>query len=116
MAKGIKLDDVSFEKLIVEALDDVEKDMVDVDANIGVYKNLISSGSFGVEQYGEFYNEALKLKGSLRDRVLKILTLMKDRIKTKEVYAMTKKDGTEMSAEDVKGLKDLIKEEELKNG
>jgi hypothetical protein len=112
MAKNIKIDDVSFEKLIVEALDDVEKDMVDVEGNIDLYKKLITTGSFGLEQYGEFYNEALKLKGSLRDRVLKILTLMKDRVKTKEVYAMTKKDGTEMSAEDLKSLKDKIKEDE----
>lgn len=112
MAKNIKIDDVSFEKLIVEALDDIEKDMLDVDANIGLYKQVLATGSFALEQYGELYNEALKLKGSLRDRVLKILTLMKDRVKTKEVYAMAKKDGTEMSAEDLKSLKEKINEDE----
>lgn len=108
MAIEIKIDDANFEQLIVQALNDVEIDMKEVDANIDLYKVAVSSGTFGLEQYGELYNEALKLKGTLRDRFLKILTLMKDRIKTKEAYAMAKKNGNEMSAEDISFLKRQI--------
>lgn len=111
MATGLKVDDISLEKLIVQSLADVEQDMKDVDVNIDLYRAAMSTGTFALEQYGELYNEALKLKGSLRDRVLKIISLMKDRVKTKEVYAMTKRDGSEMSAEDIKTLRDKIAED-----
>ena len=109
MTTSLKMDDASLEKLIIQSLEDVKQDMKDVEINIDLYKTAMT-GTFALEQYGELYNEALKLKGSLRDRVLKILALMKDRIKTKEIYAMTKRNGGEVSAEEIKSIREKLSE------
>ncbi len=111
MAKSIKLDGESFEALINEMLLDLQEDVKETKENVEFYKNLVSK-QFGPEQYGELFNEALKIKGSARDRVLKLLTLIRDRVKAKEVIELSKKETGDYSAEEISELKKQLKQDE----
>jgi 2-hydroxy-3-keto-5-methylthiopentenyl-1-phosphate phosphatase len=112
MKKKVKLDDQSFEELVNELLNKLQDDVNESDDNVKFYKTRLNNlnDNFAAERYGELFNEALKIKGSARDRVLKILAIIKDRVKAKEILNATKKISKEYSAEEIQDLHRKINE------
>jgi len=89
-------------------LNDLIEDVDETKENVQFYKTLVNK-QYGPEAYGELFNEALKIKGAARDRMLKILTLIRDRVKAKEVLATAKKGTDEYSAEDISDVYKRVK-------
>lgn len=75
-------------KLFVEVLDGVRDDILEAETNVSNYLELLGMTA-GIEAYGISYNEALKIKGSARDRQLKFLNMFKDRVSKKEQMKLT---------------------------
>jgi hypothetical protein len=94
--KKIQVNNEGLEELFDELLKGLKEDLDEANINVDVYKTLVLNTPAGKEQYGSFLNEALKIKGGARDRMLKFLNLFKDRVKSKEVIDQIKR--TEGSA------------------
>lgn len=77
--------------LFKETLDGLRDDLIETDENVQLYLTAIQNDPGGKEMYGSFYNDALKIKGSARDRFLKFLALIKDRVAKKEDMALKTK-------------------------
>lgn len=73
--------------LFAEALNGLRNDIEETNENVQIYYTALHNDSGGKELYGQSYNEALKIKGQARDRFLKFLALMKDRVTKKEDLA-----------------------------
>jgi len=80
----VDVDEVELNSLIKELLDGCRDDLSEAEANMQVYLEEIQSSKDGKQLYGVLYNDALKIKGSARDRQLKLLNMFKDRVTTKE--------------------------------
>jgi hypothetical protein len=81
--KILSIDDEGFEKLLLEIYSGCQEDIDEANDNMGLYRPLLDGGT-GKDQYGEHYNEAMKIKGEARDRLLKLAGLMSQRVRTKE--------------------------------
>lgn len=75
-------------RLFKEILDGVRDDIIESQQNVEMYFEAITNETGGKELYGTLYNEALKIKGSSRDRQLKFLNMFKDRVSVKEKLAL----------------------------
>jgi len=109
--KKIQIDGDSFEELINELLNDLRNDLEEVDENVSYYKVELTK-QFGIERVGTLFNDALKIKGTARDRMLKIIQVIRDRVKAKEIIEMTNKDKGDWTAEEIKGLKEELSKDD----
>jgi len=80
----VDVDEVELNSLIKELLDGCRDDLSEAESNMQIYLEEIQSNKDGKQLYGVLYNDALKIKGSARDRQLKLLNMFKDRVTTKE--------------------------------
>lgn len=92
--KKIKGNESELNHLFKETLDGLRDDLIEADENVQLYLEAILNDSGGKELYGSLYNDALKIKGSSRDRFLKFLALIKDRVNKKEDQAFRTKETT----------------------
>lgn len=92
--KKIKGNEDELNSLFKETLDGLRDDLTEADENVQLYLQAILNDPGGKELYGSLYNDALKIKGSSRDRFLKFLGLIKDRVGKKEDMALKKKEET----------------------
>jgi hypothetical protein len=92
--KKIKGDEDELHSLFKETLDGLRDDLAETDENVQLYLEAIQNDPGGKELYGSLYNDALKIKGSARDRTLKFLALYKDRVAKKEDMALKANDKT----------------------
>jgi len=106
---NLKIDEQTLELLINELLEDLKADTQEASENVAFYKKELIV-DFGIERVGQIYNDALKIKGSTRDRMLKAIVLIRDRLKAKE---MANKDGKtkEWTAEELSELKREISDQ-----
>lgn len=110
--KTVKVNDEGLEELINDIVQGCAEDLEEADQNVAFYKTEILNNPLGKESFGFHLNEALKIKGSARDRVIKMLNLIKDRVKSKE-FLDKAKNTDDMSPENlVKGLDAYFKEDD----
>ncbi|MEO6304888.1 MAG: hypothetical protein ABIP51_17135 [Bacteroidia bacterium] len=107
--KKIKGNEDELHGLFRETLDGLRDDLIETDENVQLYLDAIQNDPGGKELYGSLYNDALKIKGSARDRTLKFLALYKDRVSKKEDMALksNERTGSEFSI-DHSDLNDLV--------
>lgn len=113
----IKVEESQLNSLFKEILDGVRDDINEAQSNCERLLAKIQDPAVtaGLELYGTSYNDALKVKGSARDRQLKFLGLFKDRVSTKEKNDFEQKVkegdfGNIPSPEELnRALKDMLK-------
>lgn len=113
----IKGTEEELHSLFRETLDGLRDDLIETDENVQLYFDAILNDSGGKELYGSLYNDALKIKGSARDRTLKFLALYKDRVNKKEDMALkaNEKTGSEFAI-DHSDLNELVGKIKLSAG
>lgn len=89
----IKGEESELNLLFKETLDGLRDDLIETDENVQLYLEAIRNDPGGKELYGSLYNDSLKIKGSARDRFLKFLALIKDRVSKKEDLEFKKKEN-----------------------
>ena len=82
--KNMNLDGLGLEDLLKQVLGELYEDLDETDANIKLYKDELTKVA-AKQMYGELLNNSLKLKGDARDRIIKLVNIIKDRVKSKEV-------------------------------
>lgn len=88
---GLTGSEQELNKLFKELLDGCRDDLEEAKINVEQFlEEVVSNGSMGKERFGNFYNDALRIKGDARDRQLKLLNMFKDRVSTKEKIELTK--------------------------
>jgi hypothetical protein len=91
---GIVADEPELNALFQEALSGIRDDINEAQQNVELYLDAILNSTGGKEMYGPLYNDALKIKGSARDKQLKFLDMFKDRVTKKEIInANVKKES-----------------------
>jgi hypothetical protein len=80
--------------LFKELLDGIRDDIEEANLNVQMYLDAIQHDPGGKELYGSLYNEALKIKGSTRERQLKFVTVFGGRVGKKEDNAIKTKENT----------------------
>ena len=80
-----KTNEESLEQLLKEALKDLDSDLQEANENCEVYKDQIVNNPMGKDQYGPSYHQALTIKANVRDKQIKVINIIKDRLKVKEL-------------------------------
>lgn len=80
-----KTNEESLEILLKEALKDLDSDLQEANENCEVYKDQIVNNPMGKDQYGPSYHQALTIKANVRDKQIKVINIIKDRLKVKEL-------------------------------
>lgn len=80
-----KTNEESLEILLKEALKDLDSDLQEASENCEVYKDQIVNNPMGKDQYGQYYHQALTIKANVRDKQIKVINIIKDRLKVKEL-------------------------------
>jgi len=113
--KNIKPDESSFNYLMQVLLTDLYKDLEEAESNVKRYSDLVAdtTNDMNLAMYGPLLNDALKIKAAVRDKILKMLNTMKDRVRTKEQQASAGSGVEEYTEEMLSELAFKIKE---KNG
>lgn len=93
MAEKKPYNDERLNELFDDIIDGLKEDLAEATQNVELYKGEIINTQTGKELYGNLYNDALRIKGQARDRVLKAVNLIKERIKVKEVLQKDRSDG-----------------------
>ena len=109
--KNIKPDDSSYNLLLQSLLGDLLKDLAEAEANVKRYESLLTdtkNNEMNLSMYGPLLNEALKIKAAVRDKIIKILSNLKDRVKTKETQNATGQNAEEYSEQQLSELADQV--------
>lgn len=87
--KRLVITDKDLEKLLRQALDETKNDLTEADEHAGQVLDKINDDKnrAGLEMYAHIYQEALKVKGSARERHLKVINMIKDRLRIKETMS-----------------------------
>lgn len=110
--KKIAIDDEGLNNLINDALNGCLEDLQEAALNVDLYKNEVLNDKLGKERYSTQLNDALKIKGLARDRMLKLINLVKDRVKTKELLTQQSSGIGGYSPELISKIMDEINEED----
>lgn len=115
--KKLKPDDSSFNLLMQTLLGDLTKDLEEAERNVKRYEDLLigengETNEMSVAMYGSLLNDALKIKASVRDKIIKMLGNLKDRVRTKEQMASSAGSDEDYSEEELNRLADRILEKE----
>jgi hypothetical protein len=78
MAK--KLNDEYLEELFTSAIEGLNNDLKEAEENIDLYHEKLINTPTGIDQFGTIHNDSLRIKGLVRERQLKLLLLIKDKI------------------------------------
>lgn len=92
MDENLSVDDKGLKKLLEKALEDVNEDMKEVDEFVLRIKDKMidRANSAALEAYANFFVQALQAKGATRERHLRLINMIKDRVRVKEVNATNK--------------------------
>jgi len=104
--KKISANEGELNGLFYEILQGCREDLKEAQDNVDMYVEDIYSSKDNKMVYGPLYNEALKVKGSARDRQIKLLALIKTRVGEKEkmVLSHPKTDETFKNMPDAKSM------------
>lgn len=96
MENEIKIEGTEKElnELFKESLDGLRDDITEAAENVKIFYEAINNDAGGKDLYWSQYNDALKIKGAARDRFLKYISLLKDRVGKKEDAASKASDKT----------------------
>jgi hypothetical protein len=83
--KKLDISPEGLEELLNLGLEGCSEDIEEADQNVGFYKTEILNTPLAKEQYGHLLNDALRIKGSARDRLIKMINLINNRVRTVEV-------------------------------
>jgi len=108
--KNFNLDGLGLEDLLKKVLEELYDDIGETDENIKIYKDELTKTS-GKQMYGELLNNSLKLKGDARDRVIKLINIIKDRVKSKEVIEKINESGEGDSSENFREVARQVRED-----
>lgn len=115
---SLDLSDKGLERLLEKALDHVESDVEEAQKHVDAITTRINDPSkkSALEIYSLMYQEALKVKGIARDRHLKIIKMIQDRLRVKEVLSTSQKAfAWTMTPEAIQQILDQKKENEGKD-
>jgi hypothetical protein len=115
---SLNVDDKGLESLLASALEDVRADIEEADKHVKAIATKIENPDkkSALEQYSIMYQEALKVKGVVRDRHIKVIKMIQDRIRVKEVMNQTKGSVPWMLTPDaIQELMENSKEEKSEN-
>lgn len=88
----IEMDGSGLEELLQKAIDAAAADVVEAQKHVDEVAKLIEGDSTKLPRYSIMYQEALKVKGIARDRHIKLVRMIQDRVRLKEVSKQGK-DG-----------------------
>lgn len=113
--KDIKPDDSSFNFLMQTLLGDLVTDLEEADRNVQRYERMINGpdgepNDMNLAMYGSLLNDSLKIKQSVRDKIIKVLGNLKDRVRVKEQQAASGNTNEEYSEEYLFELANKLKE------
>lgn len=119
--REINADEQALNDLFKEMLDGLRDDMIEATNNAEEYFDIINGNADQRALFGTLYHEALKVKGSARDRQLKFLNSFKERVSkkesdllAKEIKGLGKNTSASFNHNDMnKTLEDLLKAGEL---
>lgn len=101
---NVKVNDDGLEELINDLYNSCLEDIEEANLNVNLYKTEVLNNPLGKESFGTLLSDALKIKGTARDRIIKVVNLVKDRVKSKEFLDKSINED-DMSPENiVKGL------------
>ncbi len=80
-----KTNEESLEQLLKEALKDLDRDLQEANENCEMYKDQLVNNTHGKDLYGPSYHQALGIKANVRDKQIKVINIIKDRLKVKEL-------------------------------
>jgi len=98
--------------LFYEILQGCREDLQEAQNNVDMYVEDLYASKDNKMVYGPLYNEALKVKGSARDRQIKLLALIKTRVGEKEKMLLShpKTDDTFRNMPDAKSMAKYLEE------
>ena len=94
-----------FEELMHDALKAYEADVEETDEFLATIKGAMGGSKLALEQYGQLLNETLRTKAQVRDRLLKLINMLAQRVRIKEVMDKDK-GGLTISPEEMLKLID----------
>lgn len=74
----------TLEDLLKLVLKGCDEDIKEANENIALYLEEIGKNPLAKEMFGSLLNDSIKIKGQARDRFMKAVTMIANRIKTKE--------------------------------
>ena len=115
VVRTIDANEQQLNNLFKEVLDGLRDDIIEAQANVKQYQDIIGSDLLQLSGFGTLLNQALTVKGSARDRCLKFLNSFKDRVTKKETVELAKelKNQQNVGGMDHSEMNKLI--EEMKN-
>lgn len=81
------------DELLKDALEGIKEDLAEATENVELYKEKLLNNPLGIDQYGTSHSDALRIKGQARDRYLKLIALVKDQVKSKEIMKINVGSG-----------------------
>lgn len=95
MSEKKKLDSTAdmLEELMQKALEAYDMDVEEADQVLTTIKAAMGTSKLALEQYGTLLNETLRTKAQVRDRLLKLIGMLAQRVRVNEV-ASKGGDGT----------------------
>ena len=88
----VEMDGSGLEDLLQKAIDAATADVKEAQTHVDAIEKLIKEGTTtnALQRYSIMYQEALKVKGIARDRHIKLVRMIQDRVRVKEVAKQTK--------------------------
>ena len=109
--ENIKPDDTALTRLMNSVLSSLYDDLAEAEINVGRYKELLEDPKtyeMNISMYGPLLNDALKIKAAVRDKIIKMLSTLKDRVRVKEQQSSDNKSSDEFTEEELANLSDRI--------
>lgn len=107
----IKPDDESFTNLMQSVLGFLYDDLKEAEENVKRYEKLVTGDNeneMNLSIYGPMLNDALKIKASVRDKTIKMLATLKDRVRTKEAQNSGKEGSEDFTEEYLAELQEKL--------
>ena len=80
------------EQLVQQALVANEEDIAEINEHIESLKLAMGTSPLGLEQFAHPFTESIRTKGQARDRLLKLINMIANRVRTKEFMSKGQED------------------------
>ena len=108
---NIKPDDTTLTDQMNIILESLYDDLKEAEENVQRYKDMLSDPKtyeMNISMYGPLLNDSLKIKAAVRDKIIKMLGTLKDRVRVKEQQSSDGKSSEEMSEKDIAELGERV--------
>lgn len=110
-------DDENFTKLLQQTLNGLYEDLKEAENNCKRYEAMLTNpatADMNLALYGPLLNDSLKIKATVKDKIIKILGTLKDRVRVKEQQKADGHTDTEITEADYAEMLKKINEVEKK--